>query len=92
VTTAFSTDQAKTVGIFVIAVIIVAGVLLSFLFTKLVARLILGAIVVGLGIFTWTQRGSIDADAKKCDASFFGIHVTPSNATLRQHCEQIANR
>lgn len=89
---AFSTDQARTVGIFVIAVIIVAGVLLSFVFTKLVARLILGAIVVGLGIFTWTQRDAINADAKDCRATFFGIHLTPSNAALQQHCEQIANR
>jgi len=30
---AFSTDQAKTLGIFVIAVVVLAGVLLSFVFT-----------------------------------------------------------
>jgi hypothetical protein len=89
VSSAFSTDQAKAVGIFAIAVIILAGVLLTFVFTKLTARLILGAIVVGLGIFVWTQRDAIDADAKKCDATFFGIHLTPSNAALKQHCAQI---
>lgn len=88
-TTAFSTDQAKTLGIFALAVIIVAGVLLSFVFTKLVSRLVLAAIIVGLGIFTWTQRDAIDRDAKKCDATFFGIHLVPSNADLKQHCEQL---
>src|SRR5882757_6845851 len=36
---AFSTGQAKTVGIFAIAVIVLAGVLLSFVFTKLTGRL-----------------------------------------------------
>jgi len=92
VSEAFSTDQAKTVGIFVIAVIVVAGVLLTFVFQKLTARLILGVIIVGLGIFVWTQRDSIDSDAKKCDATFVGIHLTPSNATLKKHCQQVANR
>jgi hypothetical protein len=92
VSTAFSTGQAKTVGIFVIAVIVLAGVLLSFVFTKLTGRLILAVIVVGLGIFLWTQRDAIDKDAKKCDAKFVGIHLTPSNNALKQHCQQIANR
>jgi len=92
VSEAFSTDQAKTVGIFVIAVIVVAGVLLTFVFQKLTARLILGVIIVGLGIFVWTQRDSIDSDAKNCKAEFVGIHLTPSNATLKKHCQQVANR
>jgi hypothetical protein len=92
VSAAFSTDQAKAVGIFALAVIIVAGVLLSFVFTKLSSRLVLAVIIVGLGIFTWTQRDAIDSDAKKCDATFFGVHLTPSNANLKRHCEQIANR
>ena len=86
---AFNTDQAKTVGIFALGVIIVAGVLLSFVFTKLISRLVIAAIIVGLGIFTWTQRDAIDHDAQKCDATFFGIHLVPSNAELRQHCEQL---
>lgn len=88
---ALGTEQAKTIGIVAIIVIVVVGALLSFLFTKIVTRLILAAIVVGLGLFVWSERGSIDTDAKKCDATFFGVHLTPSNSTLRQHCEQIAN-
>ena len=92
VSEAFSTGQAKTVGIFVIAVIVIAGVLFSFVFQKLTGRLILAVIVVGLGIFIWTQRDAIDSDAKKCDAKFIGIHLTPSNDTLKKHCQQIANR
>jgi hypothetical protein len=92
VSEAFSTGQAKTVGIFVIVVIVLAGVLFSFVFQKLTGRLIVAAIVVGLGIFVWTQRDAIDHDAKKCDAKFLGIHLTPSNKQLKQHCQQIANR
>ena len=88
---AFSTDQAKTLGIFVIAVVVLAGVLLSFVFTKLAGRLIVAVVVVGLGVFVWTQRDAIDNDAKKCDAKFLGVHLTPSNSTLKQHCQQIAD-
>lgn len=86
---AFNTDQAKTVGIFVIVAAVVAGVLLSFVFTKLTGRLIVAAIVVAFGIFVWTQRDAIDNDAKKCDARFLGIHLTPSNTALKKHCQQI---
>jgi hypothetical protein len=90
VSLAFSTEQAKTVAIFAIAVVILGGVLFSFVFTKLTGRLILAVIVVGLGIAVWTQRSAIDDNAKKCDATFFGVHLTPSNKQLKQHCEQIA--
>jgi hypothetical protein len=89
---AFSTDQAKTLGIFVIAVVLVAGVLLSLLFTKVASRLVVAVVVVGLGIFIWTQRDAIDNDAKKCDAKFLGVHLTPSSSTLKQHCQQLADR
>jgi hypothetical protein len=92
VSAAFSTDQAKTIGIFAIAVIVIAGVLLSFVFQKLTGRLIVAVIVVGLGIFVWTQRDAIDHDVKNCKATFIGIHLTPSNKQLKQHCQQIANR
>jgi hypothetical protein len=92
VSAAFSTDQAKAVGIFAIVVIVIAGVLLSFVFQKLTGRLIVIALVVGLGILLWTQRDAIDHDARKCDAKFLGIHLTPSNKQLKQHCQQIANR
>jgi ABC-type nickel/cobalt efflux system permease component RcnA len=91
-TSAFSTDQAKAVAIVVILVVVVAGALLSFVVTKLVGRLIVAALVVGLGIFVWTQRADIESNAKKCNARLFGIHLSPSNQAIRQRCEQIASR
>ena len=90
-TAAFSTDQAKTLGIVAIAVIILGGALVSFVVTKLMGRLIVAAVVVALGIFVWTQRDAIDSAAKKCDATFFGVHLTPSDAALKEHCQQIAS-
>ena len=85
-TDAFSTDQAKAVAIGAIVVVVVAGALLSFVVTKITGRLIVAAIVVGLGIFVWTQRADIESSAKKCKATLFGIHLTPSNETIKQHC------
>jgi hypothetical protein len=91
-TDAFSTDQAKAVAIGAIIVVVVIGALLSFVVTKITGRLIVAAVVVGLGIFVWTQRADIEDAAKKCDTpTFFGIHLTPSKA-VAQHCQQIANR
>ena len=88
-TTAFSTDQAKAVAIVVIIAVVVAGALVSFIVTKLTGRLIVAAVVVAAGIFVWTQRADIESAAKKCDATFLGIHLTPSNKTVKQHCQQL---
>ncbi len=88
-TVAFSTDQAKTVAIVVILAVVVAGALLSFLVSMVVGRLIVAAVVVAAGIFVWTQRADIESAAKKCDATFLGIHLTPSNKQIRQQCQRI---
>jgi hypothetical protein len=92
VTEAFSTDQAKAVAIGAIIVVVVIGALLSFVVTKITGRLIVAAVVVGLGIFVWTQRADIEDSIKNCKTpTFFGIHLTPSKA-VTEHCQQIANR
>lgn len=91
-TAAFSTEQAKTVGIFAIGVVVLAGILLSVIITKITGRIIVLAVVAALGIFVWVQRGAIDDAAKKCDATFFGIHLTPSDQAVKKHCQQLSNR
>jgi len=89
VTEAFSTDQAKSVAIVAIIVLVVLGALLSFVVTKLTGRLIVAAIVVGLGIFVWTQRTDIEDAAKKCEVpTFFGIHLNVGK-TVQAHCPQL---
>jgi uncharacterized membrane protein len=90
VTVAFSTDQAKTAAIILILAVVVVGALISFVVTKLTGRLIVAAVVVAAGIFVWTQRADIESAAKKCDARFLGIHLTPSNKTLKAQCQQAA--
>ena len=33
-----------------------------------------------------------DKQVKSCDLSFFGVHVTPSNSSLKSECQKITNR
>ena len=88
--TALDTDQAKTIGIVTIVALLVIGFVISAIVTAIVGRIIVIVVVVVLAAVLWTQRSSISSDAKNCDASFLGIHLTPSNPTLKRHCEQVS--
>ena len=86
---AFSTDDAKSVAIVAIVVLVVLGAVASFIVTKLMGRLIVAALVVALGIFIWTQRADIEDAAKHCKVpTFVGIHLTPSKS-ITDHCRQV---
>ncbi len=91
-TLALDTDQAKALGIGVILAVLVIGLVISAVVTAIVGRIITIVVVVALAAFIWSQRASIESGAKKCDATFFGVHLTPSNPTIKANCEKIANR
>jgi hypothetical protein len=88
---ALDTDQAKTMGIVVIAAIVIIGFVIGAIISAIVGRLIVLVVVVALGIFVYTQRAEIQDAAKKCDASFFGIHLTPSDPDLKAKCQDVTN-
>jgi flagellar motor component MotA len=87
---ALDTDQAKTIGIVVIIAVVLIGAVVSAIITALIGRIVVIVVVLLIAAFVWTQRSSISSAAKNCDASFFGIHLTPSNPTLKQHCQDIS--
>jgi hypothetical protein len=89
---ALDTNSAKTIGIGAIVMIVAVGVLLTFVVTAVVGRLLLVAAVVALGIVVWTQRAAIESSAKKCDAHFFSLHLTPSDPAVKKRCQELANR
>lgn len=91
VVTALDTDQAKNVGIVTIVVIVLLGLLIARLVTKLIIRAIVLVVMVVLAVLVYQQRDQVTAAARKCDGTFFGIHVQPHNATLRKACQD-ANR
>ena len=91
-----STDVTK-IGIGVIIALVVVGALMSLVITAIVGRLIILVVVIGLGVFVWQQRASIQSkvdDFKhghvascQFDKTFFGIHVK-APASLVAECEQ----
>jgi Na+/proline symporter len=87
---ALDTDQAKTIGILVIIGLVVVGAILSMIITAIIARLIMIVVVLVLVTFVWTQRSAIQSAAKRCDASFFGVHLTPSNPAIKQRCQNLS--
>jgi len=91
VITALGTDQAKTIGIVAIIVLVVAAILVNLIVAKVVSRVIVLVIALVLIGVVWTQRSHIESAAKNCNASFLGIHLTPSDPTLKAHCQQLTN-
>ena len=88
---ALETGQAETIGIFVIIGLVIAGAVISAIITAIIGRIVVIVVVLLLAGFVWTQRSDISSAAKKCDATFLGVHLTPSNATLKQHCQNISH-
>jgi hypothetical protein len=89
---ALDTDQAKTLGIGIVVALLVAAVLINLVVAKVITRIIVLVVFVALAAVVWTQRGNIQSAAKNCDATFLGVHLTPSDPTLKAHCEQVTNR
>ena len=90
-TSALDTNQAKTLGIAVVIVLLIGGVLINLIVAKVVTRVIILVVAVALAAVVWTQRQHIEGAAKNCDASFLGIHLTPSDPALKAQCQKVAN-
>lgn len=77
---ALQADDVTAIGVGIIVVIVVLGFLLSLVFAKIVAKLLVLVVVVGLGFLVWQQRSSVEDKIKEKACSgytFFGIHVDP---------------
>jgi hypothetical protein len=83
------------IGIGIIIALVVIGFLLSLLITAIIGRVIVVAVVIGLGIWVWQQRSSVqDAYTKnRCDlhATFFGVHLDAPKDVV-QYCQTHANK
>lgn len=88
---ALDTRQAETIGVLAIVGLVVLGAVVSAVVTAIVGRILVLIVALVLAGVVWSQRASIESAAKRCDATFFGVHLTPSNATLRQKCRNAAN-
>lgn len=87
---ALDTGQAETIGIVAIIAVAVAGAVLSAIITAIIGRIVVVVVVVLLAAYVWTQRSEISSAAKRCDASFLGVHLTPSDPALKRHCQNLS--
>lgn len=91
---ALDTSQVKNLGLGAIVVVVVVGLLLAYFVTRIVTKLIVLVVVVVIGFALYSQRSqvldAIDKQAKKCDVTFFGVHVQPSDAAIKQACAEVA--
>ena len=87
---ALQSDQIGAIGIGVIVAIVVLGALASLLITKLIGRVIILIVVVGLGIFVWQQRSSVlNNVCDKRQLSFAGFHVDVPQHVL-DNCAKVS--
>ena len=88
---ALDTSQADNLGIGLIVAVLVIGLLLVVLIGKLLVRAIIVVLMVVLAVVAWQQRHQVADAAKKCDATFFGVHVTPHDPAVKRRCQDITN-
>jgi hypothetical protein len=96
VVAALDTSQVKSLGLGAIIVIVLVGLAIAYFVTKVVTKIITIVLVVILGFALYNQRqkvlDAIDRTAKKCDVTFFGIHVQPSDANIKKACAEVAKQ
>lgn len=89
---ALQSDQIGKIGVGVIIGLVVIGLLLSMIITKLIGRLIILIVVVALGAFVWQQRSSVlDNVCHKKDLTFAGFHVNVP-ADVQAHCNDAVSK
>jgi protein-S-isoprenylcysteine O-methyltransferase Ste14 len=86
---ALESNQITKVGVVVIVALVLVGVVLSFVITAVVGRLIILVGVVVLSLVVWQQRTSLKnkIDDCKLNATFFGVHVSAPSHVV-QTCER----
>jgi hypothetical protein len=93
-TSALDTSQVKNLSLVAIAAVLVIGLLIAWLVTKVVVRLIVLVLVIVIGFALFNQRAKVVDEAnkiaKRCDATFFGIHVQPSDPNIKKACDAVA--
>jgi hypothetical protein len=93
---ALQSNQVAGVSLGGIAVIAAIGLVIAFLVTRIVLRVVVLVIAAALALGVYHQRSTVlhdlDQHVKNCDATFLGIHVEASNATVRKACADLAKQ
>ena len=88
---ALDTSQVKNLSVVAIVAVVVVGLLIAWFVSKVVTRVIVLALTLVLGFAFYNQRAKVVDEAnkiaKRCDATFFGIHVQPTDPNIKKACE-----
>ena len=87
---ALETEQAKAVAIVAIVAVVIIGAVVAAIVRAIIARAIVLVVALVLAGIVWSQRADIASAAKRCDATFFGIHLTASNDAQKRKCRDTA--
>lgn len=75
----------RTVAIVALVALVLFGFLVLRMVQKMVLRVILLGLLAGIGVFVWAQRAALADCAKTCDCRFAGKDVqVPKCADLQQ--------
>ncbi|HZC69375.1 MAG TPA: hypothetical protein VE442_01655 [Jatrophihabitans sp.] len=81
-----SSDITK-VGVIITIALVLIGLVLSFIITAIVGRVIIIVVLAALVAFVWQQRGhvqdEINSHACNLDATFFGFHLDAPHSVQR---------
>jgi hypothetical protein len=95
-TSALDTSQVKSLGLGGVGAVVLIGLIIAILVGRIVTKIVVLAIALVLGFALYSQRSqvldAIDKQAKKCDITFFGVHVQPSDANVKKACAELAKR
>jgi hypothetical protein len=84
------------IGIGVIIALVVIGILVGLLITAIIGRVVIAVIVIGLAVFVWQQRSSVENKinheknhvCRSFDATFFGIHLD-APTSVKKKCRHL---
>jgi c-di-AMP phosphodiesterase-like protein len=86
---ALGSDDITKVGVIITIALVVIGLILSFVVTALIGRVIILVVLALLIAFVWQQRGHVqdEINAHKCNlhATFFGFHLDAPQSVVN-HC------
>ena len=89
---AIDSSEVQNVGLGAIVVIILLALMQARLVTMMITEVVVLLVAVVLAVAIYQQRDrvatAISDAGKRCEATFFGMHVEPDNPTVRKACEQ----
>ena len=88
---ALGSDDITKVGVIITIALVVIALLLSFVITAVIGRIIVLVVLAALVAFVWQQRGHVqdEINAHKCNlhATFFGFHLDAPQSVIKE-CKQ----